>query len=532
MHFKKKILLFSLFLLSVPLLFMLDTYHEDISEPFNDTKVIKVEDFGAKGDGEKDDTESIQKAIEYLKDKEGTLLFDSNKKYRITSPLFIQSNITITSTGESKPIIFMDNSEGNLPAIYFKGRKIDDTSLKNTAKIGDQKLSLKGNTHVNENDLILIESNTPWYYDPRTGTENLHKGELHRTIGSNNSNLILENTLWDSYNVKFEDVSVRVIKPIKIKIDNIAIERNNSINRTIGVKAEYCNECELSNLTINNSVSIGIQIVSSYNTIVENSVIRGANDTNSGYGIQSYGSSFSMIRNNIIKESRRGIDISGSYADNHSIVEYNKVYGGGKNKSGLNYITEDTQYGVGSHSTANGTVFRGNKLFNLNYGINIRSKNASIIQNKFIGLMKGSCILLAYGENVKIYNNSTVPVTKKNFIGEFPNSNNNNYTANTFIKLKETFVLNRGEISILNNKPININENFINVLKDSSVNKTFINKLVIKGNRVEFLKSNKYSYFAYSEFPLKIITYLRKKNFINFDSKPQKYSNYYNLTFK
>ena len=495
---------------------------------------IHVAETGAKGDGENDDTKAIQKAVDSLKNKTGTVIFESGKTYLITDSIKSDSNITFRSTENEKATIFMDNNENKLPAFDLKGTlKYTTTIQSDQLNIGDRSIALKTIDDIQSGDLLLIESDTPWYFDPRTDKENLHKGELHRVIGVNEQNVLLENQIWDKYNKSAEEITVKIIKPIKVNVQNIEVERTKSNNRTVGIKLEFTNDSVIDNVTIKNSVSTGIHVVSSFRTNIENSVILGANDQYSGYGIQTYGSSFSMIRNNTIYGSRRGIDISGLYPDYHSIVEYNNVFGGGKNENGLLYLTEDTQYGIGTHSTANYTIFRNNTIGNLNYGVNIRSANVTIENNTFVGYFKGAGILLTFGKNAYIKNNKTISgniITQSSEQFSLP-ENIDTFEANSFIYIKDTYSLANGTLKIANNQTDNLLKQFIlvyvqNKSFDFKLENIFLEKNLVKYNIID---SNNPVYFINSTEMIYKDDISINKNILRFNKQKGQYKLFNNI---
>jgi len=467
---------------------------------------INVHDAGAIGDGKHDDTKAILNAIGQVKDG-GSLIFDSNKIYLVAETIKITKDITLTTKGQTNATLLMGSNRKKEPVLYFTGKVKDTIKINTTLKTRDIHIKLPNSDNVDSDDLLLIESDTPWYFDPRTGTQNLHKGELHRIIGANKSEAILSEGLWDTYDPDAEQIEVKLIDPIKVNVEKINVVRAPSNSRTIGMKLEYTSNSSINNVNVRNSTSTGIHVISSYRTIVQDSIVVGANDKFSGYGIQTYGSSYSIIKDNRVTGSRRGIDVSGYYPDYYTTVEFNTVFGGGKNEFGLHYLTEDTQYGVGSHSTANYTVFRGNILGNLNYGINIRSANVKITQNKFLGLIKGSCIILGYGKNASIIDNETISgnqVPKFASDIELP-KNIKDFNASTFLIVKRSYEMDESKLLIHDNRAEDISKEFIKFLDVKEMKSFQIKVLDILDNNIKSVNSNSNDnkfFFIYSEFPI------------------------------
>jgi hypothetical protein len=494
--------------------------------------IVTPEEYGAIGDGINDDTLALQKAMDSLGESGGTVYLKSGNTYRITDTIDAESNIVLSSTNTTiKAKIFLDSTDKNKPVLHFSGKIKYTTFIKNKGiSYNENILTLQNTDSINQNDLLLIESNKLWYYDPRPGNGALHKGELHRVQGiKSNSEVHLEHPVWDDY-AKNENIKITIIKPIKTTIKGIEIDRLKTTENTVGVKLTYCTDCSVSDVTVNNATNIGIFIVSNYGTTVENSNIKGANYSRTGYGIQTYGSSFSVIRDNIISGSRRGIDVSGSYPDNNSIVEYNTVYGGGHNVLNEEYIIEEKQYGIGTHSTANNTTFRGNTLINFNYGINIRSQNVVISQNRFLGYYKNAAILLAYGTNALIDDNRVIPNNRSKYLGV-------NYTENeefpdqvqSFIHILRSYEYDKGHIIINNNYISNLTREFIRFSDQFSTENSLINHLEINGNYIEYSTTyNTKQYFINSNYPVESLNGSHSGNTI---IKPSNYIAYNNFQF-
>lgn len=487
---------------------------------------INVSDFGALGDGRHDDTKAILKAIDHVK-AGGNIVFDSSKTYLVTETIKITKDLTITTNGQKNATILMGSNKKNEPVLYFSGKVKSSARIDTALRTRDSQINLPNIKDVDSNDLLLIESNTPWYFEPRTGTENLHKGELHKMIGVTKSEAILAEGIWDAYDPQKEDIQVKVIDPIHITMEKINIVRNPSNDRTIGIKLEYGSNSSINRINVGHSTAVGIHVVSSYRTKVENSEVTEANDKYSGYGIQSYGSSYSTIQDNRITGSRRGIDVSGQYPDYFSTVEFNTVYGGGKNELGLHYLTEDTQYGIGTHSTANFTVFRGNILANLNYGVNIRSANVTIKQNKFLGYFKGSAIILANGRNASIVDNESV---SGNNVPQIATKNNlpksiENFNAKNFLSIKRSYDLTSRVLQIERNKALDISESFITFLDVEGTRSNQIQNLQVIDNDIKLANRNSMGqpfYFIFSEFPLKAhSSVLNNNTMVDFSMKQQ-----------
>ena len=221
------------------------------------------EQFGAKGDGITDDTKAIQKAIDSLSNSAGTLYLTAGKVYRTTDTIKSNSDINIVSTDSNlKSTIFLDSIDRTKPVLDFTGTVKYTQSIKNKElNAQDTVIELQHSNEIDINDLLLIESNQPWYYDSRIGNGDLHKGELHRIRGiTESSGILLDHPIWGHYS-KNEKIKVSIIKPIISTIKGIIIERPQSSNNTIGIKLKYCMDCTIENVEVKNSTNIGIFLV-------------------------------------------------------------------------------------------------------------------------------------------------------------------------------------------------------------------------------------------------------------------------------
>jgi len=81
-------------------------FGQDGNDPNGKPATVRVQDFGAKGDGVTDDTEAIQKAVRYCFDNKASVLqFESNKVYKLDSErsqnsiVLYGSNLSVEGSG-------------------------------------------------------------------------------------------------------------------------------------------------------------------------------------------------------------------------------------------------------------------------------------------------------------------------------------------------------------------------------------------------------------------------------------------------
>jgi len=301
------------------------------------------------------------------------------------------------------------------------------------------------------------------------------KGELHLVRGISGQTIDIDAQFGDGYAVvtdtygsALEAVTVNFYNPITVKVDNLYIQRPQTVNaNSFGIRLIYGLNCEITRCRVDYATATGIAISTSYNTLIERCETNHANDTTTGYGSQSTNVWRSIYRLNKAYNCRRGIDISGTTPSYHCLLESNTVFGGGAQEDGQLYTPEGTveNFGMGSHGTASGTVYRGNLIGNVSRGINIRGRDETIIANKFFGEFTLCAIDVSHGANLAVleneYNNGfnqggqAAQVEDDSFVL----ANINNFQAQYFVRLQSTYEF--GYTSIRNNICRAVNRYFV-----------------------------------------------------------------------
>lgn len=243
----------------------------------------------------------------------------------------------------------------------------------------------------------------------------LLKGELHKVRSINGTTVELEDPLFDGYDVvddvygdQKEVVTITVYTPLKVKIDNLRIERP-ALNGANGwlMRMSYCAGHEVTRFGGVYGSAVGIQDVSGYRGRFSKLDIAGSNDTTTGYGVQLYGCTFASVKDSDFAGCRRGVDVSGLIPSNFCDVSDNRNHGGGEQEDGQAYYPEGTvaNYGFGSHGTARGTTFMRNGVTGVHTGINLRGRDEKILSNQFHGEIAECCVSLFYGFNTIVKGN-------------------------------------------------------------------------------------------------------------------------------
>ena len=225
--------------------------------------------FGAIGDGKADDTEAVQKAIDYYSGKAGDLFFPFGQ-YRITRPLTIKSNIHLFGATSAKYGRY--NSDIPSTVLFYDGNEVVDSFIRydrNGSYVyggGISNLSIDGREKVN----YLI---------------NLSKsGRV--TISKNSLTYSLKAAIYSTY--AYEDIIkgnwIAYNNGCAILFDqhaNANIVRDNAISlskESSGIVLNQCNGNVISGNTIEggHGASVGINIkptaLPSQNMITENRI--------------------------------------------------------------------------------------------------------------------------------------------------------------------------------------------------------------------------------------------------------------------
>ncbi|AIW03307.1 tail spike protein [Bacillus phage Mater] len=452
------------------------------------TSWVDVREYKPVGDGVANDTTPVQNAINAVPTG-GVLLLESGKTYKTTLSLNVVKNLAIRTTGKDKARIYLTSTSNTQFCIYARGTVKSTTTLANSVSVNQYKTVLASNAQVSPGDLLLYKSDKLWYNDNRGY---LSKGELHiaRSVNANNEVAIYP-PMVDGYDTSSETTTVSVISPITVDIDNVEFVRAGTNGTIEGLKLEYCVDSVITNVSAKDCTNAGVKIVTCFNTKVDRMYTERSNYALSGYGVQTYGTAFTLITNSFFWGNRRGVDISGDYPDIFSTVEGCRIFGGGFNRDGLEYPYQDQQHGIGNHSTARYTTIRRNTFGYLSYGINVRGFNTVVEENYFVGMFTHACMSLTYGENIT--------VKKNEYFNGFNGSNDSSSYSPvtnilqgqcpTFVFLFNTYGADKGYINIENNNVRNLTSNFIriyNFSNSSSPKFTTVKNMTVKDNTIGY----------------------------------------------
>ncbi|MEH7418593.1 right-handed parallel beta-helix repeat-containing protein [Neobacillus drentensis] len=351
------------------------------------------EDFGANGFDKKIDTKALQAAIE----NSDTLTLKNGATYIIDKPLVSEHSIKIESdkNGKKKPVILQISKKS---AFILNNTPTTSTVVSKRISINNPYVTLQTTRGMKAGDLLHLTSNKLWYWDNRGY---LKKGELHKITKIEGNKVYLDRATSEDYMVGAGEIVTATVYPnISIKLSNISFTHPKAY-KTAMLKVNYTSNTDIENVSVSNSKHIGIFLNCTYQTQVRNSYINlgTTKDINTGYGIQDYGGSGTIVTSSTFKHVRRGVDFSGKTPSRYGKVSNSKAYG---YKQGT---LASGNSGFGTHSTAENITFENNYVENFNYGFLTRGNNIIVKGNTLEGYSK-NFIAISYGGSVNVMNNT------------------------------------------------------------------------------------------------------------------------------
>lgn len=403
-------------------------YQKEKTSTIPKSSIGKPEDFKLKSD--KDDTASIQKAL----DKYQYVELTSGKTYYISDTLILRGNRQLYSTGSKKAIIVQNNKKS---AIKNINSVVDTFTIKTGLNKGTIEIPTKNKQNIKNADLILFKSDKLWHWDNRNS---LYKGELHKVHTYNNNIIRLKEKMFDSYG-KNETITVEVYRPQVIKIENIEFRHPSPID-TVMINLQRIQLSEIKNVSIYNSKNTGLLLNNSYQTNISGiyAELNSGLSTNTGYGVQDYGGTYTEISDSTFKKLRRGVDLSGKTPSRKSAVINCKAYG--PSQDGVMAVGNS---GFGTHSTASDVVFIGNYSEGFTRGFNLRGENI-LVQRNTVKNATMTFATMYYGDRAIIRDNEYIATSTKyriNYFVERPSYNKEGYlriSSNKSTKLNKDWV--------------------------------------------------------------------------------------------
>ena len=382
-------------------------------------RTVRPEHFGAVADGVTDDSAALSAAVAAAATINGEVVLTGGKTYRINSALvFTDIPVCIRSEGSNKAVIYHAGQSFDL--LTIQGHSPGSQFLTAPVTVNSRAWPVASTTSIQVGDLMEVKSTLSWYHDPRPGSTDARKSELHRVAYISGNTVYTEDGANDGYNTATETVTLGFYRPVRVRLENIvvrAVRAPEGVDAANigGIELKYCNEPMLVNVDVEDCAAAGITLTECYRPTVQGGHTFGANAFFTGYGVQTAGTAHAVIRGRRFWNCRRGVDISGEQIiSRDSLIESNVVFGGGKDATGMDYGYDSTgtatnafQYGFGSHGPADHTTYRGNITANLTNHYTPRGRNEVIESNKMIGRARTGMISIGFGEHLTVRFNTT-----------------------------------------------------------------------------------------------------------------------------
>ena len=362
----------------------LDTSNILIAEKINDKKIyVTPEMFGAKGDGETDDTQAF---INFFNDDTSIKILGNNKTYIIRQITITKSNFQLI--GNFSTLKLKDNQNVN-NMLFF------DSWTKNIENINVSNLILDGyKDHQNSTNtpLLRIAGHNNHFVKNIVFNNCIIKNSKGHGIGNyndqNNSSEFFKNVIFENCKIfNCDGVGIQQAK-VETLINNCEIYSTGAENITIDTG---CNNCKVlnSNLSLyGHGGSIGLDEAT--NVIIKNNTIDGLNNTETDKPGFANGISFNshtgyceniIISHNIIRNNYNGISIGTPWtlSDFESTVKRLNINN--------NIIMNNTVGILVRHSDDNTTVIISNNTYYNNSSSNFGKfgiEDSLIIKNYII----------------------------------------------------------------------------------------------------------------------------------------------------
>lgn len=399
MNFRIK---YSLVLLVVLFIFSCKTknkIHTDQISIVSYCQQVKVSDYGAFGDGVKDDTKAIQTAIDFAcKFNDSVeIIFDANRQYKITSSLFIScDNITINLNKSIVNAVNFNvlNANDYNPVFLFSGA-VHDVKRMNLEDIHrNVEKRKKENRDNGERNYIRI-SNDELSQKERYYYKKAEFLDVNEILGNKGNSI--KTILSYTRPVVVEEIDF--IENIKINNGIIECSKN---KYSIGIQFKFARNCFVDNIEVRNSSVSGIALDRSIFCKVDSCrVISPTKDLiGLDYGVLFTESQYCNASYNYLETSKTGIDLTNSH---FILIEYN----------------ETKNCGISPHAGTNITVkkniLRNGSMYFRSYKSKILENVISITNSGLGGIVLAE---LTNKDSIEIIGNKIEFINLESFNGE------------------------------------------------------------------------------------------------------------------
>lgn len=465
-----------------------------------DELVVRVEDYGAAGDGITNDRWPLQLAINAAQGRD--VVLQQGKVYRCEATLVMPTTggVSLRSDGVEPAVIYRPNQSGNIIEFKANSTPVRSTTLTASIGVGSRDWPVANAAGVEPGMICEVISSASWYFDPRPETTDTRKSELHRVRAVVGNTVYMDDPCNDGYNVSNETVTLNFYRPIKVRMQNVTLRAelptpDTTTQAMIGAVIERADEPELINVNTEGCARAGIMVFDSYHPKVYGGYSRSSNNYFNGYGVDIVGCSHAHVIGRVGIECRRVVDVSGfNVISRQTLVERCIALGGGKNSRDEFYGWDDAgvlaadQYGFGTHGAADQTTYRNNVCIDIKRPFHTRGRDEVLEGNQVYGRTYGGVVQVQYGTNLTIRGNRVAMLhwSYKHSQSHEGAASINTKRADCFVRIYSEYNANpptgtaRGRLHIVNNET-DVRDDFI--LLDGMVP---FGSTLIMGNHARF----------------------------------------------
>ena len=353
------------------------------------------EDFGAVGDGVANDRTAIVNCLIAAAGRK--IYLKSGSKYRITSTITHTGSVNLETLGAIPAEIYSPtNAIGNLLNITNNGSTTFDSAnnwktsktLQSSMTIGLNGWLLNNTTDVAVGDRLQVVSSQLYYGDNR-GT--IRKSELHVIHRVDGNTIYTESGAFESYDTSTETVTIGILDPIRVSIKRVGFKstpNNTTTGMARGVRFWGVKDLLVEDSYVDGFSNLNMWLSACYRATVRGGYFANANDTSAtGYGVQTYGCTHTIIEGSRFWNNRRGVDISGSpYVSRNTLVKGCMVLGNSSQLTtegtgwwpSINGAIVEDSFGYGCHSSSDSVHWVECVAYNVAYPFVKRGRNSYI----------------------------------------------------------------------------------------------------------------------------------------------------------
>lgn len=275
---------------------------------------INIKSFGAKGDGITDDTQAFLDMATFCNSRSYTKVYIPSGLYKVNQQITINKNISIVGDNENESILdfsaangeFLDNVclliTGDIPEIL--------PSITTNLTKNNKAMTFINSPNLKIGDIITILDSA--FYSWSSYREYYRKGEMAKVISINDTTVILDNPLYDSYD-SGENLKLYKLNTITSNISKIGIKLKPTIEvGTCGIMLQYCINSHISDITGCGTNYSHVSIHNCYNTTIERvNIDYSSPEIGYNYGLALSNSYKTFVNKCFLKTERHGLAIGG-----------------------------------------------------------------------------------------------------------------------------------------------------------------------------------------------------------------------------